>query len=53
MPTLLTTAFKVVDDITFDFDELHWTRDDDVLKLGNRCEAVEGVFPPQLQSSST
>jgi hypothetical protein len=32
MPTLLTTAFKVVDDITFDFDELHWTRDDDVLK---------------------
>ncbi len=53
MPTLLTIAFKVVDDITFDFDELHWTRDDDVLKLGNRSEAVEGLFPPQLQSSST
>jgi hypothetical protein len=53
MPTLLTTAFKVVDDITFDFDELHWTRDDDVLKLDNRSEAVEGLFPPQLQCSST
>jgi hypothetical protein len=52
MPTVLTTAFKVVDDITFEFDELHWTRDD-VLKLGNRSEAVEGLFPPQLQSSST
>lgn len=52
MPTLLTKAFKVVDDITFDFDELHWTRDD-VLNLGNRSEAVERLFPPQLQSSST
>jgi hypothetical protein len=52
MPTLLTTAFKVVDDITFDFDELRWTRDD-VLKLGNRSESVEGLFPPQVQSSST
>ncbi len=52
MPTLLTKAFKVVDGITFDFDELHWTRDD-VLNLGNRSEAVECLFPPQLQSSST
>lgn len=48
MPTLLTKAFKVVDDITFDFDELHWTRDD-VLNLGNRSEAVERLFPPQLK----